>query len=892
MHKLFTTLFTLLAAASTIAQVSPPFFSENFSNGFGGNNGIGPITYADNGNNTIWMIATANSPAGDFSNMMDGMNSTTAANGWVIFDADLYNSPFSAGISPVNGWLELPAIDCSDKNSVMLEFQQYFRLCCDPVSPLTIDVSNDDGNSWTSFPAHPNLNLPVNDVSPNPVSEIIDISCVAANSSSVQIRFSFNAENNPNYTHYFWGIDDISLYSNLAETSLSIVDMYVGDILNNFTYDIIPFEQRTFGIDGGLFLPVILQNNGINNLINTTLNVQVINELDIVIHDSNHIVNVFAPENNPDCPSQQNTFYVPTGWEPQDTGNYTVRLTAETLQPENDLSDNVIEKPIRITLLEHGHEYSENFDMEIFPPTNGFIADYDIGGYGSYFKMRNQGSQMSGVRLLFGETTVEDSPFYLNIYTNNPNTGTLVYENLLTVQPEWLDGEYHFIQLEGGPIDLLQGIRYFIGIVNPDFTNTPVTLAAINEIDHDHSTGYYRTDNTGQYLWIFDQNFTPALRLVLADINVEGCATEGACNYSPLAIFGNGTCYYPGDSCDDSNIFTINDQVNEECACVGVTESLECPDFNISLIAQAQTCPEIINGSVSAIVEGNSGPFTYVWNVAEVNDSMLTNIPAGQYFLMVTDSNQCTEFISTFVAQIPDMIASGGFSPLSCQGSIDASAFVEISGGTPPYTFVWNTSPEVSDSLLTGIGAGTYVCNFYDENECQGMVEITILDEANFNPFISGPTNPSFLNTTYYTVNDPGVESITWTIQGGEILTGQGTGAIAVEWENIEEGWIYMNAVNDSDCAVSDTLYIDIISHISERHINSIHIYPNPATDRLMISSNKQENISVYSSSGALFAKVQLRSGVNTINLEKFPPGLYTIQQETDLKVSRFMKFE
>lgn len=48
-------------------------------------------------------LRDANSPAGEFSSNLNAMASPSAANGWVIFDGDLFNTPISDGVEDVTG---------------------------------------------------------------------------------------------------------------------------------------------------------------------------------------------------------------------------------------------------------------------------------------------------------------------------------------------------------------------------------------------------------------------------------------------------------------------------------------------------------------------------------------------------------------------------------------------------------------------------------------------------------------------------------------------------------------------------------------------------------------------------------------------------------------------
>ena len=95
-------------------------YSQNFSNGFG------DMTHEDSSPaGTIWMVANASSPAGEFSSSLPALASPTAANGWVIFDCDLYNTPVSNGVEDVTGSLSTPTIDCSAITEVLRPFNNH-----------------------------------------------------------------------------------------------------------------------------------------------------------------------------------------------------------------------------------------------------------------------------------------------------------------------------------------------------------------------------------------------------------------------------------------------------------------------------------------------------------------------------------------------------------------------------------------------------------------------------------------------------------------------------------------------------------------------------------------------------------------------------------------------
>ena len=64
-----------------------------------------------------------------------------------------------------------------------------------------------------------------------------------------------------------------------------------------------------------------------------------------------------------------------------------------------------------------------------------------------------------------------------------------------------------------------------------------------------------------------------ATRVCSFDIAIPGlgCMTPSACNYDPAATTDSGNCTFPGDSCNDGDATTVNDVLQADCSCAGVT---------------------------------------------------------------------------------------------------------------------------------------------------------------------------------------------------------------------------------------------------------------------------------------------------------------------------------
>ena len=57
---------------------------------------------------------------------------------------------------------------------------------------------------------------------------------------------------------------------------------------------------------------------------------------------------------------------------------------------------------------------------------------------------------------------------------------------------------------------------------------------------------------------------------------LTGCTYEDACNYDALAVIDNGMCFYIGDVCDDGDDMTFDDLVTDDCECAGTPIVFGC----------------------------------------------------------------------------------------------------------------------------------------------------------------------------------------------------------------------------------------------------------------------------------------------------------------------------
>ena len=577
-------------------------FYEDFANGFAGNNGIGAWTAEDTGGGLIWQAVNSEGegyyangaasgvypPAGEYSTNYGSLNSTTSTNGWIVFDCDYYNTPISEGYENTEGWITSPSLDFGNVGSVSVAWDQYFRYCCYPYAPIYLLVSNDGGASWTTFDAHGTFIESANTASANPLPTAVDISCAAAYQSNVLIRFSYlqAPETGDAYSHYFWGIDDVTIYENIGSNDLAAVLLSNGDIENAFEYRVTPMEQVVSEADGGVLAGLRFKNNGTTDQLATAL-VEVLDSNGTVVSSTSESLGVVsAPANSVTCPvPSYESAYVATGWVPEVTGTYTLRATifsdsGEDYTPE----DNVISKTIVFTDYEMGHADEDALDIELTPRDSDFEGLFEPCGYGSYFEMQNEGSIAYGLAVRFGPNSGEgDLEFETRLYTYDGAAGLTgsPYETTYWIYNDsWTpdnteNGEYTYLPFED-PIELTTENFYFAGVINEFESEAQMTVMGNADSDTDGSTGDYSQTAAGDFVWFTSQSATPAIRLVFSPepFIYPGCTDSTACNYNPNAEEDDGSCEYEScggcmdlAACNYNSLATIEN--NETCTYPG-----------------------------------------------------------------------------------------------------------------------------------------------------------------------------------------------------------------------------------------------------------------------------------------------------------------------------------
>jgi len=205
----------------------------------------------ENPNDGPWVVGT-DGPSGFYSGGMGPIESTTADNGFAMYDSD------AVGVSETSQDSKLVydgTIDCTDYDGVAVSFESYYRAFH---GACYIEVSI-DGTTWEQFEIHPEIE--VTSATANPELVTVNISDIAANEANVYFRFRYIGE-----WDYAWMVDDLK-FIEAPDNDLKIVNSRVNFWPEYINYGYSGFfgkvpQRQITSADAYIFFSGIVKNIG------------------------------------------------------------------------------------------------------------------------------------------------------------------------------------------------------------------------------------------------------------------------------------------------------------------------------------------------------------------------------------------------------------------------------------------------------------------------------------------------------------------------------------------------------------------------------------------------------------------------------------------------------
>ena len=143
----------------------------------------------------------------------------------------------------------------------------------------------------------------------------------------------------------------------------------------------------------------------------------------------------------------------------------------------------------------------------------------------------------------------------------------------------------------------------------------------------------------------------------------------------------------------------------------------------------AVSCFGGADGSIDLNVTGGQTPYTFAWSGPagfSANTQIITGLQSGSYTATVTDANGTVAISSPIFIGAPatPISINGNLTPESAAGASDGSIGLNVSGGTPGYSYNWSNGATTAN--ISGLTANTYSVIVTDANSCTAEESFTI----------------------------------------------------------------------------------------------------------------------------------------------------------------------
>ncbi|NBV68260.1 MAG: hypothetical protein EBR74_06955, partial [Flavobacteriia bacterium] len=161
--------------------------------------------------------------------------------------------------------------------------------------------------------------------------------------------------------------------------------------------------------------------------------------------------------------------------------------------------------------------------------------------------------------------------------------------------------------------------------------------------------------------------------------------------------------------------------VTDANGCTSITSILISQPSQLSAIA-TQTNPILcFGGQATVSITGSGGTPSYV-STGNVNSF------AGNNTYIIQDANGCTASTTLLITQPTAITANFNNVNVTCFGFSNGTSTATVSGGTPGYTYLWNTGSILNS--ITAQPAGIYNIQVTDANNCISNFSTTITQPA------------------------------------------------------------------------------------------------------------------------------------------------------------------
>ncbi|WP_373553382.1 T9SS type A sorting domain-containing protein [Haliscomenobacter sp.] len=297
-------------------------------------------------------------------------------------------------------------------------------------------------------------------------------------------------------------------------------------------------------------------------------------------------------------------------------------------------------------------------------------------------------------------------------------------------------------------------------------------------------------------------------------------------------------------------------------------------------------CRGEASGVITVDIQGGRAPYKYTWN-NRLGNSSINNLKAGEYTLLVSDSDSCKASFGPFTVSEPikGIVVADTITAVQCNGGASGALTIGLSGGLAPYRWTWQNAQGQVLGLdvrkINNLRAGQYSLLVSDADNCSLF-------------FTYAVPQPDPIRANFAIVQPKG------DLANGSILAKPsggnppyryrwGNNATTDNLSNIPKGTYFLTITDSKNCQSGESVLVMSTATLDFTLVEAARVFPNPTQDVLQVELQLKESLPLELELLDLTGRVVWRRKLGQqlrvnerIGLQELPSGTYLLRLNSE----------
>jgi gliding motility-associated-like protein len=212
--------------------------------------------------------------------------------------------------------------------------------------------------------------------------------------------------------------------------------------------------------------------------------------------------------------------------------------------------------------------------------------------------------------------------------------------------------------------------------------------------------------------------------------------------WTPAATLTGANTANPTASPASTTNYVLSIRDSSGCLSHDTVSVLVPSPLVLNMFSNPASCSGVATAQAKVTTAGGYPPYSFSWSPGIGSaSSVYPNLGPGTYTVNVTDHAGCGGNGTVTITQPVILTATSGSQTPHC-ATTDGKCWAIPSGGTPPFTYSWNTVPSQNTDTAFHVGSGTYCLTLKDAGGCVDTICITVLNASGLTAAITAFSNP------------------------------------------------------------------------------------------------------------------------------------------------------